>query len=42
VKQPVGIAALAGEPDVVTQIHALLVEVSGGATVVLADGTEVQ
>ncbi len=41
-KQPVGIAALAGEPDVVTQIHALLVEASGGATVVLADGTEVQ
>jgi hypothetical protein len=41
-KQPVGIAALAGEPDVVTQIHALLVKVSGGATVRLADGTEVQ
>lgn len=40
--QPVGVAALAGDADAVTQIHAVLARVSGGAQVVLADGTVVQ
>lgn len=38
-RQPVGIAALGGEPDMVTQLHGVLVRVSGGATVRLADGS---
>jgi hypothetical protein len=39
-RQPVGIAALGGEPDLVTQLHGVLARVSGGVPVRLADGTE--
>jgi hypothetical protein len=34
--------ALMGEPDVTVQLQQALARVSGGATVVLADGTEVR
>jgi hypothetical protein len=39
-RQPVGIAALGGEPDLVTQLHGVLARVSGGVPVRLVDGTE--